>query len=89
MMMEDDDDDFYDPADAVPVNQAQHAPQNQSNEKPQESNEGVEQDEEEIEVEEDEVCSQHAVRSLTSTNILQDDFNIITEAPPDAPPSEV
>lgn len=56
MMMEDDDDDFYDPADAVPINQAQDAPQNQSNEKFQELNEGEEQ-EEEIEVEEDEVCS--------------------------------
>lgn len=52
--MEDDDDDFYDPADAVPVNQAQDAPQNQSNEQFQEANEG---EEEEIEVEEDEVCS--------------------------------
>lgn len=65
-MMEDDDDDFYDPADAVPVNQA-HDAQNQSNEKFQEANEG---EEEEIEVEEDEVCSQHAVQSLPSTNIL-------------------
>ncbi|GAQ03084.1 pre-mRNA polyadenylation factor fip1 [Aspergillus lentulus] len=54
MMMEEDDDDFYDPADAIPVNQAQNAPQNQSNEKSQELNEGEEQEEEEIEVEEDE-----------------------------------
>ncbi|GKZ24095.1 cleavage polyadenylation factor subunit fip1 [Aspergillus brasiliensis] len=70
MMMEDEDDDFYDPADAVPVTQHQNGSQHPpANSEPQDDNDA---EEEEIEVEEDE-----------------DDFNIITEAPADAPPPEV
>lgn len=47
--MEEEDDDFYDPADAVPVTNTQNAPHHQSsNATPQHSN-----DDEEIEVEED------------------------------------
>ncbi|PLB47513.1 Fip1-domain-containing protein [Aspergillus steynii IBT 23096] len=49
--MEEEDDDFYDPADAVPVTNTQNAPYNQSsNATPQHSNSN---DDEEIEVEED------------------------------------
>lgn len=52
--MEDEDDDFYDPADAVPTTQSHINPQQpSSNGKPQEP-----YDEEEVEEEEeDEVCS--------------------------------
>ncbi|PLN83914.1 hypothetical protein BDW42DRAFT_191905 [Aspergillus taichungensis] len=65
--MDEDEDDFYDPADTVPVTQSQNTGQNAATDA--QANEGSE---EEIEVEEDD-----------------DDFNIITEAPPDAPPVEV
>ncbi|KAA8650948.1 hypothetical protein EYZ11_003187 [Aspergillus tanneri] len=64
--MEEEDDDFYDPADAVPVANPQNPPTNAT---PQQSKDT---EEEEIEVEEDE-----------------DEFNIITEAAPDAPPPEL
>lgn len=55
MMMEDEDDDFYDPADAVPVTQRQNGSQHPpADSGPQDSNDA---EEEEIEVEEDEVCA--------------------------------
>ncbi|PYI11527.1 Cpn10-domain-containing protein [Aspergillus sclerotiicarbonarius CBS 121057] len=66
MMMDDEDDDFYDPADAVPVTQHQNGSHPATDSRPQDDGE-----EEEVEVEENE-----------------DDFNIITEAPADAPPPE-
>ncbi|EAW06747.1 cleavage polyadenylation factor subunit FIP1 [Aspergillus clavatus NRRL 1] len=50
-MMDEDEDDFYDPADAVPVNRTQNTHQNQLDDTSQEVNDG---EEEEIEVEEDE-----------------------------------
>ncbi|RAL15763.1 Cpn10-domain-containing protein [Aspergillus homomorphus CBS 101889] len=65
-MMDDEDDDFYDPADTVPTPQHQNGAQN-----PPADNDQEEYEEEEIEVDEDD-----------------DDFNIITEAPADAPPPE-
>ncbi|KAJ5811368.1 hypothetical protein N7474_007669 [Penicillium riverlandense] len=65
--MDDEEDDFYDPADTVPV-QAQNSAQDAG--QPQDNHEMDE--EEEVEEEDDE-----------------DDFNIITEAPADAPPPEV
>ncbi|KAF4206757.1 hypothetical protein CNMCM6805_005333 [Aspergillus fumigatiaffinis] len=64
-----DDDDLYDPADAVPTTQ-QHPAQNPHSNAPAQGTDLGE--EEEIEVEEDD-----------------DGFNIITEAPPEAPPPEV
>lgn len=55
MMMEDEDDDFYDPADAVPVTQHQNGSQHpQADSGPHDANDA---EEEEIEVEEDEVCA--------------------------------
>lgn len=51
--MEEEDDDFYDPADSVPAGQAQHDAQNGAQDPPQETDD---MDEEEVEVEDDEVC---------------------------------
>ncbi|KAJ6065106.1 hypothetical protein N7444_000759 [Penicillium canescens] len=68
--MDEEEDDFYDPVDAVPVTQSQNHTQNGAPGQPQESNDM--EDDEEVEVEEDD----------------DDDFNIITEAPADAPAPE-
>lgn len=51
--MEEEDDDFYDPADSVPAGQAQDNAQNGAQVPPQETDD---MDEEEVEVEDDEVC---------------------------------
>ncbi|KAL4868650.1 Fip1 motif-domain-containing protein [Aspergillus spectabilis] len=69
-IIDDDDDDLYDPADAVPVTQSRD-PQRP----PADALNGSNDAEEEEEVEEEEEDD--------------DDFNIITEAPADAPPPEV
>lgn len=53
--MEEEDDDFYDPADSVPTGQAQNNAPNGAQNPPQEADD---MDEEEVEVEEDEVRSQ-------------------------------
>lgn len=50
--MDEEDDDFYDPADTVPATQSQPAAQNAAHGQPQETDE---MDEEEVEVEDDEV----------------------------------
>ncbi|KAJ5488469.1 Pre-mRNA polyadenylation factor fip1 [Penicillium diatomitis] len=68
-MMDDEEDDFYDPADSVPAGQAASSAYNEAG---QQQTDGFEDDEEEVEVEDDD-----------------DDFNIITEAPADAPPPEI
>lgn len=55
--MEEEDDDFYDPADSVPAGQTQGNAQNGA----QDPSQGTdEMDEEEVEVEDDEVCLQHS-----------------------------
>lgn len=56
--MEEEDDDFYDPADSVPAGQAQDNGQNGAQNPPQETDD---MDEEEVEVEDDEVCFQPSV----------------------------
>lgn len=51
--MDDEEDDFYDPVDAVPPTQSQNQPQNAAAGQPQESDY---MDEDEVEEEEDDVC---------------------------------
>lgn len=85
--MEEEDDDFYDPTDAVPSTQVQNNSQNA----PSNGQEVGDAEEEEIEVEDDEVCLGFVICQLLRLifRFVQDDFNIITEAPPDAPPPEM
>lgn len=83
--MEDEEDDFYDPTDSVTAAQTQNDAQNAAQTQPQE---GADMDEEEVEVEDDEV-GRSSYFSTPFANNHQDDFNIITEAPADAPLPEV
>ena len=53
-MMDEEEDDFYDPADSVPAGQV---PTHADNEAAQQQTDGFEE-EEEVEVEDDDVCSQ-------------------------------
>ena len=79
--MDEEDDDFYDPSDSVPLAQV-------PNDTPQpraESEAPDENGEEEVEVEDDEVEKGFPCACIIeSANRLQDDFNIITEAPIEA-----
>ena len=66
MMMDDEDDDFYDPADAVPVTQHQNGSHTATDSRPQDDGE-----EEEVEVEEDEVCASEHPTWLVNFLTLQ------------------
>ena len=79
--MEEDDDDLYDPADSFPPQQEQNN-YNQPTEdaKPGDSYE-IEEEEEDDDVNSISTRRLRAKRKLTP---IQDDFNIITEAPADA-----
>jgi pre-mRNA 3'-end-processing factor FIP1 len=84
--MDEEEDDFYDPVDAVPVTQSQNHTQNGAPNQPQESNDM--EDDEEVEVEEDDDVRTPLSIIAVCANTIQDDFNIITEAPADAPAPE-